>query len=1670
MSLNRRLYSWLLGGSEGNMMAPANREVLVAALRTMFFAPNTELSELTKPYKVLISLMDRQEIGQAALDQIFIDILWSLREQYEQSMANQSELLATANMFFDMIDPVLIWKQLYHVVRNNDVETCAETTAYKLISFALTRTKWSDEETRRVHVPFLFRTLMAQLSAVHTPTPSFFARLPVFLQLCADLLNLIPDEAALTTWRLSDFGGGGGEKSLKIDTGRSMSPSPQELDLGSRIEEFYGPEDTDGVGVVDDPFQKCMDFAVGKEVVEDAFGHLRAALEFVVRTGVLEGKAMEEGVDKRDLYATLDLMCGMTGKLAALVDPLRREAKFAEGVLREVSAEPEWVRVIMDGCCKTDMFGITNVMLSCLLDLLSSPRYPIPVPSCFSDFVKNVIAKLWDNLSPDQLGYHTRTTHLIWRMADVSSPYLVENIIAGYIAGCDGETRVRQFEKFGAFWRLSEEGDRPTNVVFSRPLFLVLDALKSNDPALRRGGETWFRSYIKSYIKLLTPLLSVLLHDNIRRTSSVVRVSGEEIPVLYYASPFNAAQVDYAFSTLTEVLRMGDRGFLRSVWVCGVDDDGIVKRCGWSDDEYGVHATRMTYAELLIMLSIRYLQSEPLPTKSSIVSPHLLDSIQTRASDFLHLLLLRTESMNFQLLLTLQSVVIRKLLFCIFSARLDLQPRLLQVLHAVAGVAGGGPGGRRIKEVSVLKKGDVNVSVAMGMEQVGKDEGIKEREFPLLRTIGSSPLFVRTTLEALSMRTNRPILQHWIDFILSSLPHLRASFNRVIVPIMRCLCDELTKYRAQMSRYIRAFPTSTPVNGSRIVHDEAQTDLEAVTLLHGLEQMISFCLADNRDGAVTSPTDANHASSLRVITDYVSSVFMGDGGSGDPESTQRKVREAVLGMMHSIFRGLQELYGVFAVGDPLGESEDRLLAGMAGGGSLAFIGERIRHRIRRVVEVVCRWHLPDAIECLVEVWFAENGGTVAEEENAKYNHVSVTIMHSVASCTPRVVIATLIDGLKSRAGYNLATTPAHKEKLKRSTVRSPTLPDVSLLIFLEKYCLLWAGSGALEETWPNVSGYVKESFVQASAYKYLYPYMLKLLTVYFEKLSGMSTFDDKRVRKDAEETYQKVCDYCILIGGRAFDKGLWGGRTVVMGDSDGGTADDNGSVDALTAAALPEIAGNLKRPSKMSEDAILQELITYLGSTVIPSFRKVLQDQDRGLALMTNIVYYIVGPTFKNRQHGKILLTPILELVCAMSKIPYGFKAWRKEAWEAFQDPRFFQMGLSASKKWRVILQSIMVSDKDRFGELLGRASAAPSSTLFVSRDQEALNRAYALRRVSFAIWCGPMDQYVPQMPQIQEKLVDVLKQTSGVMHVEAYICLRVLLCRMSTKHLSNIWPTVLTELIRLFGLYLRGQDAERDEDLVVFFAACKFLDLLLVLGIEEFQWHQWIFITETVELLQDIVSGTVKPVSLIDKLHNRWGGAPAVESLAAYNTSDSSIVDETIPPVPAALGPAPPRGQHEPRLQHSHPHTITGSPLRRPLLTMRSVQDKRQLQSFVKTISAYIYQSTYSRARPDMEFIEGMIDSDFLDVEDAALGAWNSGAGGPVGRASSDSMSGPIGRSVTPPPSLLKGRGKGALTPPTGSRRGRRGSISSDPGSTASEDVVQAELRSPVGEGGKGS
>jgi hypothetical protein len=268
-------------------------------------------------------------------------------------------------------------------------------------------------------------------------------------------------------------------------------------------------------------------------------------------------------------------------------------------------------------------------------------------------------------------------------------------------------------------------------------------------------------------------------------------------------------------------------------------------------------------------------------------------------------------------------------------------------------------------------------------------------------------------------------------------------------------------------------------------------------------------------------------------------------------------------------------------------------------------------------------------------------------------------------------------------------------------------------------------------------------------------------------------------------------------------------------------------------------------------------------------------------------------------------------------------------------------MKKTAAGYWKSIVGQLLTGEM--LAELLSKLSpfVNTTSSLFSTKDQELLARSHAWKRLSFALFLLPKDHFFPQLPLLQEKCVEAFKSSFPELHAQAFFFLRILLLRMSSQKLHPFWPFILSEMISCFSQLLRKESSH----LSTLLSACKFLDIALLLDIEEIQWHRWIFVTESFELLQGIESSSYQPTALLDRI------VKENTQIAQESKKQSSY---TIP--------------YSNSLQTS---------LAKPLFTMKQIDSLDQLLPFLQHLSLHTYTSVSDSL--DIELVETLILNEFL-------------------------------------------------------------------------------------------
>jgi len=270
MSLNRRLWTWLLGpepashdhegGPESPMSVPGDSlgvassrtryfeeyglQPLTRALLKMIACGSANPVERARPFRICLSLMDRWEVGGLVVPDIFLPVVDSVRKYKDQAAtkADFSEVLRSASVFFDGVESGLIWGEIVGLIAQavgaGELTTTERTDKLGLVSFIITHFNVREEEMLLIHVPLTTLTILTMLEDIKERAQAHHAdnELPeevsrLALSIALDLVELAPERAFQTRPSTS-------QSTATIYDEDSLRTTPN-LEVLQRIKTFY---------------------------------------------------------------------------------------------------------------------------------------------------------------------------------------------------------------------------------------------------------------------------------------------------------------------------------------------------------------------------------------------------------------------------------------------------------------------------------------------------------------------------------------------------------------------------------------------------------------------------------------------------------------------------------------------------------------------------------------------------------------------------------------------------------------------------------------------------------------------------------------------------------------------------------------------------------------------------------------------------------------------------------------------------------------------------------------------------------------------------------------------------------------------------------------------------------------------------------------------------------------------------------------------------------------------------------------------------------------------------------------------------------------------------------------------------------------------------------------
>jgi hypothetical protein len=236
--------------------------------------------------------------------------------------------------------------------------------------------------------------------------------------------------------------------------------------------------------------------------------------------------------------------------------------------------------------------------------------------------------------------------------------------------------------------------------------------------------------------------------------------------------------------------------------------------------------------------------------------------IQSTSVDLLQAIISRGEVDNLTLGIV-EAAVIGKLYYCIHSKRLDLQNKLLHLLHSLISAS----------------LSNLNPNKPKHAQESIQDFGP--------RSFDVNPLLIQILVDGIATPTNRPVFQHWLDFVLMSVPQFQPALEIVISPLNDCLCQQLLLALEDVR-----LASIKDILGAEDI-SSTTTDTEMIMFLNGLERLILLSLAHTSESH-QSEEDANVAEKTGQdsggILGYVSNVFSSDNANAtaDDQLTVRR--------------------------------------------------------------------------------------------------------------------------------------------------------------------------------------------------------------------------------------------------------------------------------------------------------------------------------------------------------------------------------------------------------------------------------------------------------------------------------------------------------------------------------------------------------------------------------------------------------------------------------------------------------------------------------------------------------------------------------------------------------------------------------------------------------------
>ncbi|RDA87355.1 hypothetical protein CP532_2643 [Ophiocordyceps camponoti-leonardi (nom. inval.)] len=1504
MSLNRRLWAWLLGpepvvneaDSVGDPTTPS-REQHQASLspRTSYFeefglrpltkalldlirgAASGTAAERARPYRMCLSLMDKWEIGGLVVPEVFLPVVESVRQYQSQApvKADFAEVLRSASVFFDGIESGLIFSEIYRLLAQalgvEGISMNDRIDKISLVGFIVANFNVREEEMVTIHGPLTCLAALSMLEHLQSRAAKTGLSDSQLIKLSEQALNVIVSLVELVP-----------DRAFPALRAEAVSPpSDPKADILKRVKTFYSDEhgNLDSAQPPFDPVE-CGELLLQKAVKYTCDDN-----------GEDNSSGSYEDLGLRVRIFTLMLLKTPTSY------------RFdVDRTMAHLKAQLQQTRPLP--------FSHLSSVLHLATQLYSADRIDA---AQLSEMVSPLVCHAWSYLAASDPKYHVETVRCLWQLQTALTPWNreIEAALSGILVESQSTgpcvaTFAEAARTFGVLWshtlqdtagdrrgpRTPMQEYRPTlrlsgmehyPVMLTQPLFLVLDALLDERTQAYMVVKSWLNNAIG--IDRLFLLFVDKLHEMPFLSSVGIAASDGNKEVILFSQDDDLELCLYFLRVLHLVLRCTSdlsRSVLASRYLSFSGERPQIR----GSAEEG----EMTLQDYFIRIGAECVTGEIAADADEVLAGQV-SQLRRYALIILHQFLSSRHAPSMAQH-QLDKVFLDRLAKSISTPDPYVQVLLLDVILDTLKLQDAAQGERPTTATSE-RMSSMTDRARAGRTSVSVSENSPSGpQMP--------PQLLKCLQAGLSCPSSHSVLDSWISFLGDCLPFFSHSIFQVLIPLVETLCRQIGTTLSNLRNTFLAEPQPTRGGGSA-------PESALFYLLNGLERVLALA----HDQLLTEETRARLLKGPEQTQSLLGSMVSGVFQSESAQSRSATANDRLT--VHLAFQDtMRTCYKIWSwgQGDEAKKQDPSSLA------SFTYTSLRMRNRARRLLEHLFAAETLECLETVIGIWRS----AASAAERAQVFH----FLSALDACRPRHCVPALFNSIYSR------TNPSALDPSRKSAM-TISLQDLDLVVFLVEYARSLEDD-AMDEIWADCMTFLRDLLGNPFPHRQTLPSLLEFAGILGEKVDNTNFGEQRRMRRELSDLFLRLLAALFTTRPMTF-------------------ADANGSTEKL---------GSSNRRRTMSSSADGSEDVVRVLASIVPKLPQILLENDRVVSAAATISTNVIGPALRSRGFPDTFSPSVIRLLLELSRLHNGQKAWKKDVAEAFNDGRFLGTKPEVVEgEWLPLLRQWALADKERMGEIVGRISAPTTAGIVfgvgaTSARLEADRRTQLnLRRMATLVLASADDAFVTELAVVMDKLVELLAATptsspSSTTRADVFQVVRALVLKTKPVHLAALWPVINGEMHAAMSSVVAAESSVAAETYgpTAILQACKLLDLLVCVAPDDFQLHEWLFVTDTIDAVYR--PATYQPVALVDELADELGGGGETEAAAVAAAAAAS----------ASADP------------------LAGEPRRRqPLLGETNVVAERKedlvarvLRPFFGQLSIFAFESTYAMGVVDRE------------------------------------------------------------------------------------------------------